>query len=895
MGQQMFKAVYFSDHPGGNSREKAVTLAFGQRQYDLHGAVKDLSSEEVRGLLGVRSFAELQAAAATEDLTVNRYCLRLLERRLREASPSQYRLPLEAEGTERVLFDPVQVTFRSGAKEPWLRWFPFPEGYSPKFVEAVLAEFAPGAGRLLDPFAGTGGSVFAASSLGMKSFFCEVNPVLQVLTLAKARVGNMGVEERRSLAGRLRGRLATLPKAVDSGRDGNLEASFEAVFGESIFFGPATYDAVLRVRTWLDEARDEDEDVGRLLEIAALASLVPSSRLKRAGDLRYRTPEEVRSQPREFLNAMRAVADMIATDVGAVGDGRGPQPVLVCEDARSLRSLPPLGVDAVVTSPPYVNGTNYFRNTKIELWFMRCLSGEGDLGGFRKAAVTAGINDVQAGKTGNSGSAGVETVVARLEEGAYDRRIPRMVGLYFGDLGDVFEGVCRHLKRGAVVAVDIGDSAYAGVRVPVQELLCEVLGAKGLGLAKEVTLRRRRSRDGSPLRQSLLVFRATRGWRVEQSPSNSAAWAKGWAGFKRTLPHRDEPFSKRNWGHPWHSLCSYMGKMKPSIAHFLVETFVPTGGRLLDPFAGVGTIPFEGALQGKSAFGFEISPSALTIAAAKMKRPDTRACREVLGELDDYLRNNRASAEELRSAAAWGLNGRLATYFETRTMEEVLVARRFFMNRKGAAAGDSFVLACLLHVLHGNRPYALSRRSHPITPYSPTGPFEYRGVVEKLRGKMERELASMPDSAFAEGDVRLQDATSWWPRDVDDLSAVVTSPPFFDSTRFFSANWMRLWFAGWSAEDFRRKPLGFVESRQKKGFDVYVPVIRQSRERLKEGGVLVLHLGKSATCDMAAEIQSVAKPWFGRHDLYTEDVSHLESHGIRDKGGTQSHQYLVLY
>ena len=43
--------------------------------------------------------------------------------------------------------------------------------------------------------------------------------------------------------------------------------------------------------------------------------------------------------------------------------------------------------------------------------------------------------------------------------------------------------------------------------------------------------------------------------------------------------------------------------------------------RVLDPFAGVGTIPFEAALAGKHAYGFEISPAAFAIASAKVQEP----------------------------------------------------------------------------------------------------------------------------------------------------------------------------------------------------------------------------------------------------------------------------------
>ena len=141
----------------------------------------------------------------------------------------------------------------------------------------------------------------------------------------------------------------------------------------------------------------------------------------------------------------------------------------------------------------------------------------------------------------------------------------------------------------------------------------------------------------------------------------------------------------------------------------------------------------------------------------------------------------------------------------------------------------------------------------------------------------------------------VQDATDTWPQEVDNLDAIVTSPPFFDSTRFYLANWMRLWFCGWNADDFKEKPRAFLDERQKSSFEVYEPILRQSRERLKEGGVLVLHLGKSKKCDMASRLRKLARPWFRVADLFRESVTHCESHGIRDKGTVVEHNYLVMY
>jgi hypothetical protein len=308
----------------------------------------------------------------------------------------------------------------------------------------------------------------------------------------------------------------------------------------------------------------------------------------------------------------------------------------------------------------------------------------------------------------------------------------------------------------------------------------------------------------------------------------------------------------------------------------------------------VGTIPFEAALSGRRSYSFEISPTAWHIARAKLHKPDQAILWGLVGELEAYLISHEPTPADYTMADAIRFNGRLSDYFQSDTFREILVARRFFSERRNLPPEGSFVMAALLHVLHGNRPYALSRNSHPITPFAPSGPFEYKSLVEKLRNKLERALNTPLPDEFVDGQVLDQDATTWWPREIQDLDAVITSPPFFDSTRFHVQNWMRMWFCGWEAQDFRSKPGAFVDERQKESFDVYSPILRQARERLRPGGVVVMHLGLSRKSDMAAAISTYAKTWFRVLDVFVEDVTHTESHGLRDKGTVVGHSYLVL-
>lgn len=86
------------------------------------------------------------------------------------------------------------------------------------------------------------------------------------------------------------------------------------------------------------------------------------------------------------------------------------------------------------------------------------------------------------------------------------------------------------------------------------------------------------------------------------------------------LPYHFKPFSARNWGHIRHTICSYPSKIKPAIAYNLVALFTQPKELVLDPFSGVGTIPFEACLQGRKGIGIDLSPFAFHVTSAKIRK-----------------------------------------------------------------------------------------------------------------------------------------------------------------------------------------------------------------------------------------------------------------------------------
>jgi hypothetical protein len=364
------------------------------------------------------------------------------------------------------------------------------------------------------------------------------------------------------------------------------------------------------------------------------------------------------------------------------------------------------------------------------------------------------------------------------------------------------------------------------------------------------------------------------------------------ASFQAELPFRRAPFASRSWGHRLHSLCSYQGKLKPSLAHWLIRQFVSDGSTILDPLGGVGTVALEGALQGHRALSNDLSPFASVVGAAKLDPPTKDEASKAVDWLGEMLPRTRLTPADHR-AADFGLNSSVRDYYHPQTLDEVLRARRLFAEHGWMSREHTFMWASLLHVLHGNRPYALSRISHPITPFSPRGGVEYRSLVDRVRARIERALKEPLPNSFVpgiglHGDFRQLGQCMPWKAD-----AIITSPPFF-GMRFDRPNWLRLWFCGWEADDFHNRSREYLERQQTHSRDVYLDFFNTMRQIVSSSGVMVVHLGSGGRGNLVHDIKLKASESFKLIGEVVESVVNVEQHGIRDKGRTVAHHLLFF-
>jgi hypothetical protein len=240
-----------------------------------------------------------------------------------------------------------------------------------------------------------------------------------------------------------------------------------------------------------------------------------------------------------------------------------------------------------------------------------------------------------------------------------------------------------------------------------------------------------------------------------------------------------------------HQLSPYIGKIKSSIVGELVERFSKPGDLVVDPFAGAGTIPFEAAVRGRRALGADISPHARILSQAKLSPPPSLDA--ALGLAERALQEAaQLPTPDLRVVPAW-----VRRFYHPDTLREVLnfasVCRR---------PGNEFLMACLLGILHHQRPGFLSYPSSHLVPYPRDRKYPRRQFPEmyayrelrprllaKIRRSYKRFVPPRDSSVVAFKQTAVQNVVM-----PTRFGALITSPPYMNALDYGRDNRLRLWF-----------------------------------------------------------------------------------------------------
>lgn len=240
-----------------------------------------------------------------------------------------------------------------------------------------------------------------------------------------------------------------------------------------------------------------------------------------------------------------------------------------------------------------------------------------------------------------------------------------------------------------------------------------------------------------------------------------------------------------------HQVAPYIGRMKTSMARTLIKEGTRPGDLIVDPFCGCGVVPVEAAACGRRVVAGDWNPYAVLLTRAKLFPPASQRAAEK--RLNDIwkLSRERYVIQDLRTVPAW-----VRLFFHPETLRSALAFRDACVDQK-----DDFLLACLLGILHHQRPGFLSYPSSHLVPYLRDRKFprrnypemyEERDVLTRLLAKIHRTFRRPPVPYTEARRVFKADAREF-PK-IRGIKAVITSPPYMNELDYVRDNRLRLWF-----------------------------------------------------------------------------------------------------
>lgn len=342
------------------------------------------------------------------------------------------------------------------------------------------------------------------------------------------------------------------------------------------------------------------------------------------------------------------------------------------------------------------------------------------------------------------------------------------------------------------------------------------------------------------------------------------------------------------------SLAPYVGKMRPELVQWLIKKFAQPNGIIMDPFSGSGTVLLEGWKQGYRVIGSDLNEYAIVLGKGKLNPYENE--KVAIKKLEEYrvrvrrwLRKNKNEI----TVPDW-----VGDFFHPETLREIYAWTRVLWRNK-----EWFFLACLLGILHHQRPGFLSYPSSHGAPYLrkkkyPQNQYpemyQYREVYPRLKAKVLRAYKSFPKLDFSiEREVLKKDATKVRFTG-NPIGTIITSPPYMKSLTYARDNRLRLWFLGeenWKELDKIISPekVYFYEE-MKECFKKWYRVQPQAgRCILVVGNLETKYDGK--TTSMPEVLVDIAKPYYNLLDAYIDPIP--EKRKVV-KGDTKVKQEVVL-
>lgn len=356
---------------------------------------------------------------------------------------------------------------------------PFPARMAPELALEKLTELK-NAGLVLDPMMGSGTVLRHATDLGHRAVGFDMDPLSVLMTRVwTAAVDDALVVEIHKCVNKRVDALA-LNDAILPWMDNDPETKAFVDF----WFAEPQKGELRRIACILEQFGNELSRSSERLAIDLLK--IALSRLIITKDAGASLARDVsHSRPHKVANCNDfQVRPMFDRSVNAVRKrlSEAPPPggaVTSLGDARKLEALKDTSIDAVLTSPPYLNAIDYMRGHRLSLvWLGHRLA---DLRAIRS-------NSIGAERAPDHQDDATELIAMRSAMGNIEqlpKKYNSMITRYVQDIHQMIREIARVLKAGAHATFVVGNSCLRDIFIRNSEAVATAAHFAGLVLIEE--------------------------------------------------------------------------------------------------------------------------------------------------------------------------------------------------------------------------------------------------------------------------------------------------------------------------------------------------------------------------------------------------------------------------